>query len=269
MERYTVAASGQRFVPSEVRVTHSFVNRGISLALLAAFASACVDPALEERVGKMESRLDAIEKGGVKVAAGAPGAGAAPGVDPEAEKAASELLRAASDAQSTGDFATAKAKVAELQAKYGGTRTAARAGKLSEELAIIGSDAGALTTEKWYTADKGDLTKGKATLLVFWEVWCPHCKREVPKLNEVGKAHPDLNIVALTKQTKNITDDQVNEFIKTNALDFPVGKEDGSMSAHFAVSGIPAAAVVKDGKVIWRGHPARLDDAAIDKLLGS
>jgi hypothetical protein len=91
----------------------------------------------------------------------------------------------------------------------------------------------------------------------------------VPKLNEVGKAHPDLNIVALTKQTRNITDDQVNEFIKTNALDFPVGKEDGSMSAHFAVSGIPAAAVVKDGKVIWRGHPARLDDAAINKLLGS
>lgn len=246
-----------------------FVRSGVSLAVIATFASACVDPALEERVGKIESRLEALEKGGVKAGAGAAGAEAAAGVDPEAEKAASELLRAASEAQAAGDFVTAKAKVAELQGKFGATRTAARASKLSDELSVIGADAGELKTEKWYTGEKGNLTDGKATLLVFWEVWCPHCKREVPKLNEVGKAHPDLNIVALTKQTRNITDEQVDEFIKTNSLGFPVGKEDGSMSAHFAVSGIPAAAMVKDGKVIWRGHPARLDDAAINKLLGS
>ena len=36
----------------------------------------------------------------------------------------------------------------------------------------------------------------------------------------------------------------------------------------FNVTGIPAAALVKEGKVIWRGHPGRLDDATIDKLIG-
>ena len=35
------------------------------------------------------------------------------------------------------------------------------------------------------------------------------------------------------------------------------------MSQHFNVSGIPAAAVVKDGKIVWRGHPARLTDEMI------
>lgn len=245
-----------------------FVRSGVSLAAIAAFASACVDPALEERVGKLEARVEAIEKGGVKAAPGAAGDAAAQ-VDPEAEKAAGELLRAATEAQQAGNFQLAKEKVGELTSKYGGTRTAQRASKMADELAIIGMDAGDIKAERWYSASQGDLKKGKATLLVFWEVWCPHCKREVPLLVEKEKAHPDLNIVALTKQTRNITDDQVKEFIATNKLDFPVGKEDGSMSQKFAVSGIPAAAVVKDGKVIWRGHPARLDDAAIEKLLGS
>jgi hypothetical protein len=32
------------------------------------------------------------------------------------------------------------------------------------------------------------------------------------------------------------------------------------------VTGIPAAAVVKGGKVIWRGHPAQLTDDVLGKL---
>jgi hypothetical protein len=55
---------------------------------------------------------------------------------------------------------------------------------------------------------------------------------------------------------------------KENDIKFPNGKEkDASMSAGFNVSGIPAAAMVKNGKVIRRGHPGRLDDATIDKLI--
>jgi hypothetical protein len=39
------------------------------------------------------------------------------------------------------------------------------------------------------------------------------------------------------------------------------------MSDYFAVSGIPAAAVIKDGKVVWRGHPGRLTDDMINAWL--
>jgi hypothetical protein len=41
------------------------------------------------------------------------------------------------------------------------------------------------------------------------------------------------------------------------------------MSRRFAVSGVPAAAVIKDGKIVWRGHPSRLNDAFFKKWLGS
>jgi hypothetical protein len=38
------------------------------------------------------------------------------------------------------------------------------------------------------------------------------------------------------------------------------------MSNAYAVTGIPAAAVVKGGKVVWRGHPAQLTDEVLTKL---
>jgi len=37
--------------------------------------------------------------------------------------------------------------------------------------------------DKWFQG-KADLSGDKATLLVFWEVWCPHCKKELPRLAE-------------------------------------------------------------------------------------
>jgi alkyl hydroperoxide reductase subunit AhpC len=141
---------------------------------------------------------------------------------------------------------------------------------MASEINIIGTPAAPIEADKWFQG-QGDFSKSKATLLVFWEVWCPHCKKEMPKLaeEEAKWKAKGVQIVAMTKVTKSATDEKVVEFLKENKVKFPVGKEkDGSMSKAYAVSGIPAAALVKDGKVIWRGHPARLDDATVDKLLG-
>ena len=73
-------------------------------------------------------------------------------------------------------------------------------------------------------------------------------------------ADQGLNLMAATKVTKSSTEEKVQSFVDTNNLQFPVFKEDGRLSQYFNVSGIPAAAVVKDGKVIWRGHPANISD---------
>ena len=48
---------------------------------------------------------------------------------------------------------------------------------------VVGKDAASLDVDKWYQGSAADVEGGKATLYVFWEVWCPHCKREVPKLS--------------------------------------------------------------------------------------
>ena len=52
--------------------------------------------------------------------------------------------------------------------------------------------------EKWFQGeDKVNLDKG-TTLLVFWESWCPHCQREVPKVQALYDALADdgLQVVA-------------------------------------------------------------------------
>ena len=76
-----------------------------------------------------------------------------------------------------------------------------------------------------------------------------------------------MSFVGLTKQSKNTSDEDVQSFIDENSLTYPIGKEDGSISNAYAVSGIPAAAVVKDGKVVWRGHPGSLSDDMLDGWL--
>jgi len=227
--------------------------------------SACADPALEQRVADLEKRFEKMEK------AGPPAKGKAPEKpqNNEEEQAAAKVLKEASTLAEALKYDEAKAKLAELKEKFGKTRAARAAQRLEREIGVVGVDAGSFEVEKWYQGET-TMADGKATLLVFWEIWCPHCKREVPKMNETHAKYKDkgLNVVGLTKITRNSTEEQVIEFIEEKEVAYALAKENGdSMSKRFGVSGIPAAAVVKDGKVVWRGHPARLKDEMIEGWL--
>jgi peroxiredoxin len=227
--------------------------------------SACAEPALEQRVADLEARLQKMEKSGGDVKGKSP-------VKPqnnEEEQAAAKVLKEASTLAEALKYDEAKTKLAELKEKYGKTRAARAAQRLEREIGVVGVDAGSFEVEKWYQGEIS-MADGKATLLVFWEVWCPHCKREVPKMNETYNKYKDkgLNVVGLTKITRNATEEQVTAFIKEKEVDYGLAKEQGdSMSKRFGISGIPAAAMVKDGKVVWRGHPARLKDEMIEGWL--
>ena len=233
----------------------------LSLALTGCAQKSELDAA-NERIKSLEEKVATLEK--------APAAkGSAPAASSEEEEAAGKLMQEVQEAVKGNDYATAKTKLADLTGKYAGTRAGKAAVRMASEINLVGTDAGPIEAEKWFQGN-ADFSKSKATLVVFWEVWCPHCKKELPKLaeDEAKLKAKGVQIVAMTKVTKSSTDEKVEEFIKESKAKFPIGKEkDGSMSKAYAVSGIPASALVKDGKVIWRGHPARLDDATIDKLL--
>ena len=224
----------------------------------------CADPELAKRVDELEKEVAELKKA-------PPKAGAPQQANAEEEQAAADLLKAASAHAEKMEYDQAKAKLAELKSKYGSSRAARAAARLDSELEVIGKPAGELEVEKWFQGDLASLNDG-TTLLVFWEVWCPHCKREVPKLTETfAKYNPKgLNMVGLTKMTRDIKEEDVTSFLSENKVTYPIAQEKGdAMSKHFGVRGIPAAAVVKDGKVVWRGHPARLTDDMITGWLGS
>lgn len=250
--------------------------RLVSLSLLA-FLVACNGPVDKKQVDDMAERMAALEKK-VEELEKRPAASARPSTKDAApmadanspeEQAATALMQEIQQAMTAADFQTAKAKLAELQSKYPTTRAAKASTRMSAELTLIGTDAKALDVEKWYQG-KAALTDSKATLLVFWETWCPHCQREMPKMQPLAEKWQGkgLQVVALTKVTKSASDETVTAFLKEHEIKIPVAKEkDGGMSQAYNVSGIPAAALVKDGKVVWRGHPARLTDEMLEKLI--
>ena len=77
-----------------------------------------------------------------------------------------------------------------------------------------------------------------------------------------------VRCAGLTKVTRSATDETVTQFIAQASVGYPVAKEDaGKISNYFNVSGVPAAALVKDGKIVWRGHPARITDTMLQAYM--
>lgn len=215
--------------------------------------------ALEQQVAQLKQQLDA------RPAVQAPA--------PPVEDPAATAMRIEADTLAAGGkILEARAKYEELATKYPQSTATRASASVRGELQIVGRAApGNLEIDKWYQGEdegKKSLTS-KATLLVFWETWCPHCQREVPKMTDIYSRFKDkgLAVVGLTRLTKGSTDEAVLAFIKERAVAYPIAKEKGTLSTFFNVSGIPAAAVVKDGKIVWRGHPNRLNDELIKSWL--
>lgn len=222
--------------------------------------------ASQQQLDELAARVATLEE---KAAQQKPGAPPAPAASQEDITAANALLGDAQKALQAADYDTAKAKLAELQSKFPSTPAAKSAAKLMTDLSVVGQTAAPLEVEKWYQGNT-TLDQNDATVLVFWELWCPHCKREMPKMQPLAEKWQarGVQFVGLTKVTKSATEEGVAEFIQTNGIKFPMAKEkDGSLSKAYGVSGVPAAAMVKNGKVIWRGHPARLTDELIEQHL--
>ncbi len=224
--------------------------------------------AMEKRLASMErnlnAKLTAMEQA---IAKGGGGGGPSAELEAQAQAEAGKVQTLAN----SGKMTEAKAAFDDFNTKYAGTAAHGQLRRLGAELAVIGKDApGEWGIDDWYQGESDiDLASGKTTLLVFWEVWCPHCKREVPKLQQIydDLKGDGLQVVGLTKLSRSATEQGVKDFMNETSVGYPVAKENGSASQWFNVSGVPAAAVVKDGKVIWRGHPARLNEALLKSWL--
>lgn len=231
------------------------------LALAVGFgcsASSAGSEDLEQQVKALTQRVDALEKqlAAVKSANVAPSA--------QDEQQAAAALNQIQQLVAAGNTVEAKKQLGEFQKKYANTKAGRSSMRMAQELAVVGKESPKdWGIEKWYQGqDKIDLSGKGTTLVVFWETWCPHCQREVPKLEALYESYNSkgLQLVGLTKVTRSSTDETVNQFIADKKLSYPVAKENGSASTYFGVSGIPAAAVVKDGEIVWRGHPATLNE---------
>lgn len=125
-----------------------------------------------------------------------------------------------------------------------------------------------LTVDRWLQGT-ASLDEGRASLLVFFELWCPHCQREVPRLQAL---HTDLGpqglqVIGLTRLSRGVEEEQLLAFLDARGVTYPVGRGTGALAQQLGIRGIPAAAVVRDGEVLWQGHPANLSDGELAAFL--
>ncbi len=183
------------------------------------------------------------------------------------EVEAMQALLEARTLDEAGDGLAAREIYARILATWPTGRSAAVALRRLEELQILGRPAPALAVERWLEGEAP--AASSMQILVFWEVWCPHCQNELPELSGRAAAWKSqgITVVGMTRLTKTATEEKVRDFYRQNKISFPTALErDGAMSEAYVVTGIPAAAVVKDGIIVWRGHPARLTEEVIRKL---
>ena len=121
-----------------------------------------------------------------------------------------------------------------------------------------------------------DLSKG-VHVVEFWATWCGPCKVSIPHLTEMAKTYKGKVDFTGVSVWENGPDQlgQVKKFVNAMGpkMDYNVvfDGESKTMASTWMEAakqnGIPAAFLVKDGKVLWIGHPMAGLDKTIDQVL--
>lgn len=237
------------------------------LILIALLLSGCASRAAQENlllraeVQDLSARVGALERDMVALTGSST-------ADPEREAAAMQIAIQARAAMDSYNMELARDLVEELVRDFPDTEIGQAATGVAENLSVIGAPAGELDVERWF---QGETTYDpeRTTLVVFFETWCPHCKNEAPKLQErYADLHDQgLDVIGLTNMSRGTTQEQLDSFIATADIAFPVAQDSGIMATRYRVQGIPSAVLLRGGKVIWSGHPAEMTSDVLEGFL--
>lgn len=118
---------------------------------------------------------------------------------------------------------------------------------------------------------------GKLYLFEFWATWCGPCLQAMPhmeSLHQSIKDRKDIMIVGVNVMDQTPSD-RLMGFLKSKKLtpSYAMAADDGRngpVSKHWLeplkINGIPHALAVRDGVLLWRGHPAELNLETLETL---
>lgn len=141
-----------------------------------------------------------------------------------------------------------------------------------EGLIPVGQKAPSFTAE---TVGGGSVSVGdggaKATMLVFFATWCPHCQNEAPILSEIEGQYEGLRMVMVGIDGED-NPAKVGEFVERYDIESPAVYEP-RLGSEYGVSGYPTTYVLDEGNEVVGAHsgeaPREVYEGWIEKALGS
>ncbi len=140
----------------------------------------------------------------------------------------------------------------------------------------VGDPAPRIAPGKWAQGEPvKELEGDKVYIVEFWATWCGPCIAAIPHVNDLSKKYAADGLVVVG-QNLGEDDKTVAAFVRKmgSKMSYRVAVDDvaGTMGKTWlkaaGQSGIPCAFVVnKKGKVAYIGHPMRLEESFIKKLL--
>jgi len=99
-------------------------------------------------------------------------------------------------------------------------------------------------------------------LLVFSTTWCPHCRSQVPLINEIYSNYKSKGLVVFHVDIQEPAD-RIKSFVKNYSVTYPVLLDaDAKVSKLYRVVGVPANVLIaKDGSIVC--NPCR----SVEKLV--
>jgi len=134
-----------------------------------------------------------------------------------------------------------------------------------------GEPAAALAVAHWVKGNPVDISNG-VHVVEFWATWCPPCRTSIPHLTQIQQQYKDrgVNIIGISDEELSTVESFVTRM--GSKMNYAVAIDEGRSTSKgymgkYGVNGIPHAFVVKDGTVVWHGHPMNKLEAAIDDAL--
>jgi tetratricopeptide (TPR) repeat protein len=126
-----------------------------------------------------------------------------------------------------------------------------------------------LHVRKWLQGAGVDPASGKPTIIVSWEVWCPFSLAVMERLQRIHEKYGPrgLQMACVTQLSRTSTEEKVNQYLRRERITVPVAVTANDVWSFYGFYGVPDAAVVADGNVVWRGHPSGLTPAMLDGLV--
>ena len=114
------------------------------------------------------------------------------------------------------------------------------------------------------TVALSDYNGKKNVLLVFWATWCPSCRQEIPRVNDLFEKFASserLEILGINHKEKS---EEISDFISENGIKYTVLLDaNGHVADQYRLDGIPVIILIsKTGKILYYGFsvPHNIDE---------